>query len=211
MLERQKGWSAELISLKEQEADLQLSIAQETQDNRIAIAQIGLQAAAGIVNALATMTSAKMNAELAAAGDNEEEKVRIRKEGAKKQKQISLVQAMINVAQGITSALTLPPPLSFIMAGITAAAGAIQVGAIAAQKFADGGVSQGGMAMVGERGKELVSLPMGSRVLSHPDTMKAVSGASNGRMVVIPDVILRGEDIYLSFKEAERKLTNTRG
>ena len=75
--------------------------------------------------------------------------------------------------------------------------------------FANGGVSSGGLAMVGERGAEVVAMPTGSRVLSHPDTMKAVGGG--GSIVVIPDVRIKGEDIWLSFTEADRKLGNTRG
>jgi len=42
--------------------------------------------------------------------------------------------------------------------------------------FADGGVSAGGMAVVGERGPELVSLPKGSRVHSNKDSKEMVSG-----------------------------------
>jgi hypothetical protein len=74
--------------------------------------------------------------------------------------------------------------------------------------FANGGVTEGGLAMVGERGKEIVNLPKGSRVHSAADTKQMLSGSS--KTVVIPDVRLRGEDIYISFKEAERKLGNTR-
>lgn len=41
--------------------------------------------------------------------------------------------------------------------------------------FADGGVSAGGMAVVGEKGPELVNLPAGSRVHSNKDSKKMVS------------------------------------
>jgi len=46
--------------------------------------------------------------------------------------------------------------------------------------YANGGVTDGGLAMVGERGKELVNLPKGSRVHSAADTKKMMSGGSNG-------------------------------
>ena len=42
--------------------------------------------------------------------------------------------------------------------------------------FASGGVSAGGMAIVGEEGPELVNLPAGSRVRSNKDSKKMVSG-----------------------------------
>ena len=45
--------------------------------------------------------------------------------------------------------------------------------------FASGGVSDGGMAVVGERGPELVSLPKGSRVHSNSDSKKMVGSSSS--------------------------------
>ena len=45
--------------------------------------------------------------------------------------------------------------------------------------FADGGVSDGGMAVVGEKGPELVSLPKGSRVHSNSDSKKMVGSSSS--------------------------------
>ena len=44
--------------------------------------------------------------------------------------------------------------------------------------FASGGVSAGGMALVGERGPEFVKLPSGSRVHSNKDSRKMVGGGS---------------------------------
>lgn len=44
--------------------------------------------------------------------------------------------------------------------------------------FADGGVSTGGMAVVGERGPELVSLPKGSRVHSNAESKKMASSSN---------------------------------
>ena len=71
-------------------------------------------------------------------------------------------------------------------------------------EFATGtSFAPGGMALVGERGPELVNLPKGASV-----TPNHLMG---GGMGMIPDVRIRGEDIYLVFKEAERKLGNTRG
>lgn len=45
--------------------------------------------------------------------------------------------------------------------------------------FASGGVSDGGMAVVGERGPELVNLPKGSRVHSNSDSKKMVGSSSS--------------------------------
>jgi hypothetical protein len=45
---------------------------------------------------------------------------------------------------------------------------------------ASGGLTRAATTMVGERGPELLSLPRGSRVLSHPDMMRAASSGGLG-------------------------------
>lgn len=63
----------------------------------------------------------------------------LRKEQAKKQKAIAIVQAVINTALAVTSALTQTPPASYILAALSAALGAVQIGIIASQSFKKGG------------------------------------------------------------------------
>ena len=46
--------------------------------------------------------------------------------------------------------------------------------------MADGGVSQGGLTVVGEEGPELVQLPTGSRVFSNSDSAKMVAPTKGG-------------------------------
>jgi hypothetical protein len=73
----------------------------------------------------------------------ERKKRAIQKEAFETQKKISLVTAAINIAEAITKALTgAIPPWSFILAGLAAAAGAIQLAAIASQNFP--GAQKGG-------------------------------------------------------------------
>ena len=45
--------------------------------------------------------------------------------------------------------------------------------------FADGGVSMGGLALVGERGPELVRLPSGARVHSNAESRRMGGGTIN--------------------------------
>ena len=81
--------------------------------------------------------SAKANAELRL------KERKLKEEQFKAQKTASLIQAGINIALGVTQALAgSPPPLSFILAGTTAAMGALEVGAILSAptpKFEKGG------------------------------------------------------------------------
>lgn len=80
--------------------------------------------------------------------ENELEKIdkeaaKRREEISKREKQIAMIMAIINTAQGVTKALASSgPPLNFIMAGLVGVAGAIQVGLIASQAFAEGGIVQ---------------------------------------------------------------------
>jgi len=68
----------------------------------------------------------------------------IQKKAFESQKKISLVTAAINVAEAITKALTgAIPPWNFILAGLAAAAGAVQIATISAQTFP--GLKEGGL------------------------------------------------------------------
>ena len=51
--------------------------------------------------------------------------------------------------------------------------------------FANGGVSSGGLAVVGERGPELVNLPAGARVNSNRESRKMVGGTTNNINITI--------------------------
>tara|TARA_Y100000592_G_C5481837_1_gene326080 strand:+ start:550 stop:2811 length:2262 start_codon:yes stop_codon:yes gene_type:complete len=49
--------------------------------------------------------------------------------------------------------------------------------------FADGGVSSGGLAIVGEEGPELLNLPAGARVHSNPDSKKILSSSKQETVI----------------------------
>jgi DNA repair exonuclease SbcCD ATPase subunit len=90
----------------------------------------------------------------------EKEKKKLLREAAQAQKKASIFAAVINIAQGVTAALaSSPPPFNIILAAITGAAGAIQIGTILSTPlpaFAEGVKSApGGKSIVGERGTEL--------------------------------------------------------
>lgn len=66
------------------------------------------------------------------------------------------------------------PALGFVAAAAAIAAGIANAKSIADQKFAGGGVSTGGMALVGEQGPELLNLPAGTTVYNNQQS-KAIS------------------------------------
>ena len=89
----------------------------------------------------------------------EAKKERISKKAAKQQQKISIMQAIVNVAQGITKTLaTVPSPFAQIIAATIAAQGAVQIATIKSQKFAKGGIlngpshAQGGIPMFSKGG-----------------------------------------------------------
>jgi hypothetical protein len=89
----------------------------------------------------------------------EAKRARISKKAAKQQQAVSIAQAIINVAQGITKTLaSLPPPFAQIVAATIAAQGAVQIATIKSQKFAKGGIlngpshAQGGIPMFSKGG-----------------------------------------------------------
>ncbi len=109
-------------------------------------------AAMGAFDAISMFQEAAMNRELAAAGNNEELKDKIRRKYAKKQQTVSVMQAIVNGAVAVTKALAeLGPIAGPIMAGVTAGTVAAQVALIKSQAFADGGIVYGPtLGLVGE-------------------------------------------------------------
>jgi rubrerythrin len=112
---------------------------QAMNDMTKAVTMTNRQQVTGTVSALGQLESA-----LAGAAE-------MGKGWAKAAAAVSLAMAIINTAQGVTMALAeYPWPFSLVVAGIVAAAGAIQVATIASTKFAAGTDSVPAMVSPGE-------------------------------------------------------------
>ena len=104
--------------------------------------------AISVLNSIGQFEEAKMNKELALWEGNEEEKERIRKKYAEKQKKIAIAQALINGALAITNIWATTPKVDFgastialiIASGISTLA---SVATIASQKMSGGGILKG--------------------------------------------------------------------
>lgn len=101
---------------------------------------------ASLVNdSFASILEKRKQKELSAAGDNAKERERIEKEYANKEKALAITSALINTAGGVTRALKdYPYPLSAVIGAIVGGLGAVQIGVIASQKFAEGGYTGDG-------------------------------------------------------------------
>jgi len=116
-----------------------------------------------------------------------------------------------------------PSSLALIAAGIalSVAGGAIKgalsgggsqkQGGYQTPRFA-GGVTgyRGGLAMVGERGPELVNLPRGSNVITNQNTRSLIKGGNeNDVNVNFGGAVIRGSDLYIAVQRGAKELGRT--
>lgn len=114
---------------------------------------------------------------------------------AKLNKAAAMVQAGINTALAITSALTFAPPASFVMAALAGVLGAVQIAAIASApipKFKDGHLSgtHKGLALVNDGGRD--------EVWERNGKAQIIKGRN------VPINMERGDKIYKSVDDYQR-------
>ncbi len=111
-------------------------------------------------------------------------------------------KAMIEYGAGI---IALQKAISNPYLAIAAGIGLVIIGKLmenSVAKFAMGVDNfAGGLAMVGERGPELVNLPKGSGVVPN-HRLAGITGG--GQQVMIPEIVLRGQDIVVILNRANR-------
>ena len=184
------------------------------------------------------------NRDLQLAGDNEAAKQRIikitevqreqleQKRKREQQKQARLEKASALVSAAINTALAVVKSLPNIpLSIIVGALGAAKIAAIAAQpipQFAEGGIAPGGLAIVGEQGRELMkgpsgkvslspgiptmmNLAKGTEIIPHGETMQML--ALNGLLpnkITSDNAILWSEinDLKETIKEYDQRIVN---
>lgn len=197
-----------------------VAAAQDIEDAKRAIAQQAEQAAFDIFSnfsdrrtekqlaaleaeGAARLAAAKGNAALEASiqADLDKRKAAIEKKAGLRKKLLALAEAAVNTAVGITKAI---PNIPLMIAA--AAAGAIQLGVIASQKFAAGTRdAPGGLSLLGERGPELVNLPRHSQVFSAGQTATALRGAGGGNTNLSGEFTIKGTDLVLSLERTRQQ------
>lgn len=138
----------------------------------------------------------------------------VRQQAARRQKRLALAEAVINTAVAVTKALTSAAPPFNIPAAIAAGiAGAAQIATIAAQPLAKGTRDfGGGLALVGERGAELVNLPQHSQVFPTPQTNRMLDGLGRAEPVIVGGTVrFDGRDMYLMIERQDQNAKKTRG
>jgi len=123
-----------IVGLIEQSVDRQIA----NIDRLIAKQQEAVDRAREIAN--------KGNSQLLDAENKKLEKLEeLRRRQQAKKKAFAITQAIINTAIAVTAALTETPPYNYVLAAISAAAGAVQIGVISAQQFKQGGQTPYGL------------------------------------------------------------------
>jgi len=147
---------------------------------------------------------AKIQAELAA------KKKAIDKKVGKEAQGVAIAGAIINTALGVSKALSSsPPPYNFVLAALTAAAGAVQIATIKSQKFADGGViTKPTFGLMGE----YPGASSNPEIVTPERLMRSVfrdeAGRGGGPVQVYG--VIKGADIVLSSERAAAERNRTR-
>ena len=120
-------------------------------DENLAKTQEFLGLTSNLVGGVGSLWASQKEKELSMVGDNAKKREAIELKYARREKAIALVQAAINGALAITKAMSQTGVLSPFVIPMIIAGTAIQMAAIASQKFAEGGAVSGPqLAMVGE-------------------------------------------------------------
>ena len=119
------------------QADAEVDIFRKKEESKEYLRANGVQMATNAFTALGDLANAF-------AGESE----KAQKRAFNINKAVGIANAIINTAEGVTKAFTLPAPASFIVAATTAAAGAAQIATIAKTKFdSSGGGASGGSSI----------------------------------------------------------------
>lgn len=160
----------------------EIARAEELKQKKIEGVMGYMDAALYATEVISQMFEAAKQKELAAAGDNEAKKAEIERKYARKQKGVSIMQAIVNTALGVTKAFADGGLLGFITGAMVAAAGAAQIATISATPLAKGGIAYSPVnALVGEypsasRDPEIISPLSKLKSLLSPDGRSGQSG-----------------------------------
>ena len=128
--------------------------------------------------------------------DQAKEKAKIQKKQAKQEKAMKIFSAVMGTAAAIVQALAVAPPLGFVLAGVVAALGAIQVAAIKSTPLpalAQGGIAFGPTtAIVGEYSGASAN----PEVIAPLDKLKSMLGSETQKIEVFGRI--EGNDIVIS-------------
>lgn len=145
--------------------------------------------------------------ELTQAEGNAEKTKEIKRKQFQTNKEMATINSIMSTAEAVMKASTAAPfpwniPLMIAMGAI----GAVQTGLIASQPmpaFANGGMSSGGLALVGERGPEIVNLPRGAEVNTAEKSKTMMGNSITIGSIVANDPIEFFRKLSIQIKRSE--------
>jgi len=179
---------ADLTGIKKQGAADRAQIEQDTQAKILDTIDQSLSKAGQLVNTFGQLFEAQKQKELSAAGDNAAKREAIEEKFAKRQKTISIIQSIINTAQGVTKAIAQGGILGIVTGAIVAAAGLAQIAIIRSQKFTEGGKVQKGSEVPGapKTGDNTLAAVKPGEVILNERQQAAAGGAEFFRRLGVP-------------------------
>lgn len=133
----------------------------------------------------------------------------VKKKAALKAKRLAIAQAIINTAVAVTKTLSeVGYPLGIPLAIAAGIAGASEIATISAQPLFKGTKDfGGGLALVGERGPELVNMPRHSQVFPTPQTNSMLNNFNGGSNPIFIDGEFRisGADLVAVVEKSQAK------
>ena len=130
---------AELEEIRKRWREKDTKATEEAEKKKQEARKQGLDNAAQAIQGLADINTAITEAQLNMAGDEEKKKEQIRKKSFEREKKLNIAKALINGAQSIAAALTVPPPAGYVFAAINAATTAAQIAAISSARYEGSG------------------------------------------------------------------------
>jgi hypothetical protein len=131
----QEQHNQKLGEINDQYRKEELEKEKQLQDDKRQLAQDYLSAASNFLGALSTLNDAVTQSQLNNAKGNAAKEEEIRKKSFERNKKLQIAMAVINMAQGILSAMASPFPMNIAMAVIAAATGAANIAKIASTKY----------------------------------------------------------------------------
>lgn len=154
------------------------SIFSQSQTNREIAIENEYKVRLAVINKTIKDEAKRQQAVQALEAELEIKRTSARRAGAKAQKAVSLMEAITNTAAGVAGALSNKPwtPFNFVLAAMTAALGAVQIGTIAAQPIplAKGGYFPRATLMPGRDGRTYLGGEEGPEIMSPVPVMRQI-------------------------------------
>lgn len=147
------------------------------------------------LNAVTELSNTVTEIQLQNARGNAVEEEKIRKKAFERNKKLQIATAIINGIQSVQAALTLPPPVSYVLAGLNGALAVANVVKIAQSKYEGGSGSAGSISAATPSGAGAGSFSIGDNTNSDQTFLNADGTQQGDNKAPVQKVIVTETDI----------------